>query len=390
MERSSEHYIDPVEIERELAAIWATIDGQQKDGGTVTRASMSNVMIFCDGEEQALDAADRIPQLVQHHPARVIVLALIEDQSNDDVQAWVTAHCRRTGDGTQLCAEHIELRFRAGSAERAASVVRSLLISDLPSALWWLSPRPPALTGAVFDAFAPMAEQIIYDSIGWPDPPSGVRAMTRWSRNNRTVIFNLAWRRLKPWRRILAQSLAPTMVPGALQRINTIELEHGPHALPLAWLLLGWLASRLGWRPKQGSAKASNQLTWQFESSGGPIQISVHRSEEGAPHINRMRVAWQAGPSQSTGQSTGQPPDQSAAQPAGHADYRHEGHHIRHFPGEPSLRPSSIPAVEQRLEQMVAAQLAHRAGDALFTAAIGISDAMAKVVKADGGPIAPQ
>jgi hypothetical protein len=36
---------------------------------------MSNVMIFCDGEEQALDAADRIPQLVQHHPARVLVLA---------------------------------------------------------------------------------------------------------------------------------------------------------------------------------------------------------------------------------------------------------------------------------------------------------------------------
>ena len=125
MARSPDHYIDPVQIERELAAIWATIDGQQKDGGgTVTRASMSNVMIFCDGEAQALDAADRIPQLVQHHPARVLVLALIADHPGDDVRAWVTAHCRRTSDGTQLCAEHIELRFGASSAERAASVVR--------------------------------------------------------------------------------------------------------------------------------------------------------------------------------------------------------------------------------------------------------------------------
>jgi hypothetical protein len=70
---------------------------------------------------------------------------------------------------------------------------------------------------------------------------------------------------------------------------------------------------------------------------------------------------------------------------AGTADYRHEGHHIRHFPGNSSLRPSSIPASEQRLEQMVAAQLAHRAGDTLFTAAIEISEAMAKVMKPDGG-----
>lgn len=370
MNRSAEKFIDPVEIERELAAIWASINGQQKEGGPVIRASMSNVMIFCDGEVQALDAAERIPRLVQHHPARVLVLALIEDQDNDDVQAWVTSHCRRTSDGTQLCAEHIELRFRTSSAMRAASVVRSLLISDLPSALWWLSPRPPALTGAVFDAFAPMANQIIYDSIGWADPPRGVRAMTQWSKNNRTVIFNLAWRRLKPWRRILSQSLAPTVLPGALQRIDAIELHHGPHALPLAWLLLGWLSSRLGWRPKKGVATAGNLLTWQFVSPSGPIQIKVHRADEGPPHIERMHIAWRAGD----------------GQPAGYADYRHEGHHIRHFPGDDTLRPSSIPTIEQRLEQMVAAQLAHRAGDALFTSSIAISEAMAMVVKSDGSP----
>jgi glucose-6-phosphate dehydrogenase assembly protein OpcA len=250
--------------------------------------------------------------------------------------------------------------------------VRSLLISDLPSALWWLSPRPPALTGAVFDAFAPMANQIIYDSVGWSDPPRAVQAMTRWSKNNRAVIFNLAWRRLKPWRRILTQSLAPTVLPGALQRINAIELHHGPHGLPVAWLLLGWLASRLGWRPKQGLAKAKNQMTWQFESNGGPILINLQRGEAGQPHIDSMRISWQG----------------DSAHPASHAEYRQEGHYIRHFPGDAALRPSSIPTVEQRLEQLVAAQLAHRAGDALFTAAIAISEAMAKVMKADGASTA--
>lgn len=374
MNRSVEHYIDPIEIERELAAIWASINAHQRDGGTVTRASMSNVMIFCDGEEQALDAADRIPRLVRHHPARVLVLALIDGQSDDAVRAWVTSHARRVGDGQQLCAEHIELRFGAGSAQRTASIVRSLLISDLPSALWWLSPRPPALAGPVFDAFAPMANQIIYDSIGWADPPRGVLAMTQWSKRHRTVIFNLAWRRLKPWRRILSQSLAPNVVPGALQRIDAIELHHGPHALPLAWLLLGWLASRLDWKPQKGLAKSGKQLTWHFVSPSGPIRIEVRRSDAGPPHIDRMRISWRS----------------ADGQPASHAEYRHEGHHIRHYPEDAQLWPSSIPTVEQPLEQMVAAQLAHRAGDALFTASIAFSEAMAKVVKSDNAPTANQ
>jgi hypothetical protein len=234
--------------------------------------------------------------------------------------------------------------------------------------MWWLSPRPPALAGAVFDAFAPMAQQIIYDSVGWSDPPSAVLAMTRWAKSHSTVIFNLAWRRLKPWRRILAQSLAPGLVPGALRSIELIELDHGPHALPVAWLLLGWLASRLGWQPKQGRANASDQLVWQFESDHGPIRIRLHRTDGGSPLIDRMRIAWRG----------------DAEHPAGAADYRHEGHHIRHYPSDATLLPSSIPAPEQHPEQMVAAQLAHRAGDALFAEAIAISEAMARVMKPEG------
>lgn len=370
MGQPEKDFIDPMEIERELGEIWATINRQEGAASAVTRASMSNVMIVCDGEEQALDAADRIPRLVQHHPARVLVLALMDDDPDETVKAWVTSHCRRTSDGTQLCAEHIELRFPESHADRAASIVRSLLISDLPCALWWLSPRPPALTGVVFDAFASMANQIIYDSVGWADPPAGVRAMTRWSKNHRTVIFNLAWRRLKPWRRILSQSLCPAVLPGALTRINAIEVHHGPHALPLVWLMLGWLASRLGWQPKKGVVRSSSEMMWLFTSPTGPIEITVHRRADGPSRIEQMRIGWLGADGLSEA----------------HAEYRHEGHHIRYFPGDPELRPSSIPTMDRRLEQMVAAQLAHRAGDQLFTASIVFSEAMAKVIEGQSPP----
>jgi hypothetical protein len=150
-----------------------------------------------------------------------------------------------------------------------------------------------------------------------------------------------------------------------LNRIVSVQLRHGPHALPLAWLLLGWLSSRLGWEPKKATARHGNEIKWLFTSPEGPIQIAVHRGDDGPPRIERLQVEWRAGD----------------GHPAGSAEYRHEGHHIRHFPSDPALRPSSIPTMEQRLEQMVAAQLAHRAGDELFKSAIDFSEAMAKVVK---------
>lgn len=367
MERSATQHVDPAAIERELAEIWGTIN-EQNEAGTVTRAAMSNVMVFCKGEEQALEAADRIPLLVRQHPARVLVLAEEEGRKDNAIHAWVTAHCRRVDRDTQLCAEHIELRFHPGSIERAASVVRTLLIGDLPSALWWLSPEPPALAGKRFDAFASMANQIIYDSIGWPDPAKGVQAMAHWSRGEHNVIFNLAWRRLKTWRRILSQSLAPSAVPGALEHITEIELHHGPHALPMAWLLVGWLASRLGWQPERGRVSESKHLTCRFRSSTGSVQVAVHRADTGPPVIERMRVGWRLGrETQSPG--------------AGYAEYRQEGHHLRCQPGGDTIRASSIPIADQRLEQMVAAQLAHRAGDTLFEKAQSLSETMAKVIR---------
>jgi hypothetical protein len=132
--------------------------------------------------------------------------------------------------------------------------------------------------------------------------------------------------------------------------------------------LLGWLSWRLGWAPKKGSVRSGSQLAWQFDAPSGPIEIAVHRADDGLAQIEAMHIEWRG----------------SGNQVGGHVDYRHEGHHIRHFPDDPALRPSSIPTLDQRLEQMVAAQLAHRAGDPLFSGSIVYSEAMAEVLVLKG------
>lgn len=363
--------VDPAAIERELAEIWSGMNDLQ-EGQAITRAAMSNVIIFCRGEAQAEQATERIPLLIDHHPARILMLVLNEAGEAQEVRAAVSAHCRQVKGNKQLCAEHIELQFNEDNVERVASVLRTLLIADLPTALWWVSPEPPAQCGKIFNVLARMSHQIIYDSIGWPDPVAGIQAMAKWAKGGDKVLFNLAWRRLKPWRRILSQTLAPSTVPGALENLSRINLRHGPHALPMVWLLVGWLASRLGWSAESGRTRGGNHLEWAFRTRRGLVQVDVRRSEQGIPNIEDIDIFW------NTHGGSG------SAQTSGHAGYRREGHHLRCYPGDSSKLPTSIPIGNPRLEQMVAAQLAHRAGDALFEDALNISQAMGKVIDANG------
>lgn len=353
--------VDPAEIELELTAMWAGLDDNAGDGATVTRAVMSNLLIYAQGEAEAAKAAEHIPELVERHPARVIVLAAI-DGMDGHLDAWVSAHCRRIDHQAQLCAEHIEVRFAPTGIHRAASLIRSLLIGDLPTALWWFHPAPPTFQPDLFDALGAMSQQIIYDSAGWPEPQRAITSMARWVTARKqiddTVAFNLAWRRLKPWRRLLAQALAPCQAPGALRGLQRIDIRHGPNRLPSAWLLCAWLGSRLGWRLIDGKHQAT-RLSWRFQSAQGEVRVSIERITEAKSRIESIDLRWQGtdGP--------------------GHAHLHHAGHLLHVDPGQSTLPAMTVPFRSQPVEALIAAQLAHRAGDSLFKQAAGLAANMA-------------
>jgi glucose-6-phosphate dehydrogenase assembly protein OpcA len=142
------------EIESQLDSAWENMQREAvKIGAAVTRASMSNVIIVCDHRNQIEDLTESIALLVVRHPARVLLLAAGADRGQP-VLAEVYAHCRRLGDGIQLCCEHILVEFYVEDVDRVASVVRPLLIGDLPTALWWAGAGTPTSTGALFDTLA--------------------------------------------------------------------------------------------------------------------------------------------------------------------------------------------------------------------------------------------
>ena len=353
--------VNLADIELALNRLWLALHPEGEAGQGVTRACMSNLIIACQTEEQARNVSERIPELVERHPARVFLLTACASQAHS-IEAEVTAHCRRSDGIKQICSEHVDIRFDPAVAGRLGSVLRPLLIGDLPTALWWASNQPPPLSDGLFDTLAELADQVIYDSIGWPNPAEGVRAMTRWVMGEKRPVFNLAWRYLKPWRRILAQVLDPRVAPGALQNIDSIRIEHGPHALPMAWLLVGWLAARLQWKPQKGEVHSASEVGWAFRAPRGDMRVHIHRSSEGLAQVRKLNLTWQG------------------AAP-GRAGFLYgDDHRLSLLPEESSLPVTSIPAREIPMEMMIAAQLAHRSKDPLFEQSIAVAQIMVGVL----------
>src|SRR5205823_538545 len=176
--------------------------------------------------------------------------------------------------------------------------VRELLNGDLPTNLWWAVPQPPPLAGPILVDLTEHVQQIIFDSLGWTEPHRGVAMTAAWleqfERSSHAggwrVGSDLNWRRLKYWRRLLAQALDPALAPGALQSISEVTVEHGPHAVTQAWQLVGWLASRLGWRVQSAKMQAGVEFRWQVAASQGKVTVCVHRLPDGPPEVRRVRI----------------------------------------------------------------------------------------------------
>lgn len=238
----------PDSIESDLTALWL----EAARDAPIARALMANLVVFWEHEQGArVDFArpiDIVPldDVVRRHPSRVIVL----HHSPDDtaVRAPIAAAVTVVIFGTDRARYGVEqIAVRSASAEASLpSIVRNLARGDVPTSVWWIddlsrkAPLPAVVT---------MGRQLIYDSGTWRDVRRGVLALTPYlQRRDPLDLADLNWRRLTAMRQALvhaAETLAAdTSAPGTMAL--DVRVTHRPGAAGLAWLLFGWLTSRLG------------------------------------------------------------------------------------------------------------------------------------------------
>ncbi|MEP6695177.1 MAG: glucose-6-phosphate dehydrogenase assembly protein OpcA, partial [Chloroflexota bacterium] len=247
-------------LERELARLRrAAVAHARERGQTLARASVLNLVVYSEREVHARRAARTVAQLALRHPSRAIVL--LGDRDREGVLASVQLHCHvPESDGAQpVLYEQILARVRGDFDERVASVVIPLLVPDLPVFLWWTG-TPPS-DARHLDDLVTLADRFIVDSADFARADVTLPQVARLARHN-VGITDLNWARLTHWRELIAQFFDVPIWRPFLDGITGIRIGfavdmdgrdiHPSQAL----LLLGWIASRLGWQPVEALAPA--------------------------------------------------------------------------------------------------------------------------------------
>jgi glucose-6-phosphate dehydrogenase assembly protein OpcA len=349
-------------VERELDQLWAGREGP--DGAAQTRALMANLVAFCRNREEEAAVVEDIATMVARHPARVVVLTADAGSDAHEVEALVAAHGRPGDGGERLCGEHVTLRVGGPGTRSLPSAVRSLLLGDLPTALWWATPEAPPLAGDLFTELAAASTQVVYDSMAWTDPLRQLVVTARWiATKGQQATSDLAWRRPKLWRRLIAQMLDPALAPGAIDNITQVDIEHGPHTLTQAWLLSGWLAFRLGWQPRGGRVLPGPEVSWSFEWEHGMPRVNIRRLPEGESEIRSIRIATRVQDRPVTFRFTWEGPGRLHGVAEGLSD-----------------RVVSLTGPVQSRGALVARQLPDHTRDRLFENAVALARTMAEAV----------
>jgi glucose-6-phosphate dehydrogenase assembly protein OpcA len=240
----------PESIETDLSTLWREL---ARDAPTTARAVMSNLVVF--RETSAAEDADEAPALdgvevvevASRHPARVIVLAHARCGPESPAAIVAAVGILTFGSGeARPAVEQIAIRSRCAEGS-LPSIVRRLTFGDVPTSVWWtedLSQSPP------LTALVTMGRQLVYDSRQWVNVHTGVsRVAGLLDHPHAPDLADLGWRRLTPMRQALRHGLR-----GAAELVNAptlrVRVLHRPGEEALAWLLIGWLSSRLG-RPSE-------------------------------------------------------------------------------------------------------------------------------------------
>jgi hypothetical protein len=197
------------------------------------RTSVMTHIAWVPGE-WTVQARSALAGMAERHPSRTILLLPEADAGTDRIDATVSLESYAVpGVERNVVSEVVELQLLGTRAKAPASIVEPLLISDLPVFLRWRG-QPP--WGAPeLEQLVRVTDRLIVDSTEWDGVPEAYRRLAELFP--RCAVSDIAWARTSRWRSHLA-----TLWP-AIADVRTVRVR-GTAAQ--AWLLCGWLRSRLG------------------------------------------------------------------------------------------------------------------------------------------------
>jgi glucose-6-phosphate dehydrogenase assembly protein OpcA len=219
-------------------------------------ARVLNLVAIVDREWRG-EIENRLANVGRFHPSRTIVCAVEPRRTTLSAVATtasdVDAHAQTTG-SFALAHEHVVIELGSEHLAHLDTIVDPLLVSDLATVVW----SPHGHHQGV-DALTDLAQVILVDSVDEPDIRAALRRAAELA--HKAYVVDLAWLRSTPWRERIAATFDPPRLRSELRSIASVTVRHRPDSAAAGLLLLGWLASRLDWKP-------SSMIGWGSELTG--------------------------------------------------------------------------------------------------------------------------
>jgi len=177
----------------------------------------------------------------------------------------------------------VTLWASGNAAERVPSLVRSLLYSDAPTAMFWTTALPS--TGPVVRELVHQADRLIVDTRKLDDERGLAELCALGQKEPSLQLADLSWIGISPLRGMCAALFDPPRDPSALfklDRVRVVSNIQGTQARGL--LALGWLMARLGWTEPRRIEEQKGTRRWQARRKDGqPILLELS-TEPGGDH----------------------------------------------------------------------------------------------------------
>lgn len=280
--------VDPLKIERELAALWKPASDLQGGEGAVVRSCMSNLVAYLPEPEAWEPSRKLFQEVSSHHPVRLILLEVGDlppgargGETRSRLGASVTANCFSPRAGVApVCCEQITLRSEPADVGLLPEAVTPLLVPDIPVYLWWSGPSDLDLLLEL----AANVDRVIINSCCDVPGQGRLGDLVRLARHERIrELVDLGWRGLGRWREAIAKAFdAPALRP-LLSSPGVIQVEWAvpegetprPGDEEEAALLLGWFISRLRLEPGTSGKSAPGLREREFrDRAGDPVTVA--------------------------------------------------------------------------------------------------------------------
>ena len=277
---------DAGKVERELRRLWRS-EAEKCATGPVLCSRTLTLVVYCRAAADLQAAGELLDPVIAQHPCRAILISPTAPGAAQEIHTEVSASCLTSHTGNRYIGrELISIAAKPAAQARVASIVRALVLPDLPVFLWW---RDASIIGnELFHQLREVAARIIVDSAGLEDLQADwPRVHSLFQRPN-SAVSDLAWSRLTSWRQLIAQLFDGPARAAYLPRLGRVVIEfagESASAVPAdALLLAAWLSRQLGFRNPQplppGSIGEQHiSSAWELSRSGSRLRLELRHAK---------------------------------------------------------------------------------------------------------------